>query len=76
MGSSLSVSKIRSGLVLMADDDQPMYDARRPARTYLDLLADVVWLQLLQQLAPDLGPHSSSRCSAQQVRTMVAARTA
>lgn len=26
--------KTRAGLVLMADDDEPMYDARRPTRTY------------------------------------------
>lgn len=31
--------KTRAGLVLMADDDQPMYDARRPVRTYADFTA-------------------------------------
>ena len=31
--------KTRAGLVLMADDDEPMYDARRPTRTYANFAA-------------------------------------
>lgn len=41
--------KTRAGLVLMADDEEPIYDARRPVRTYADFAAvpDLVVQSLL-----------------------------